>query len=160
MLGSNPGLLGPRHWLSDALTTRLDLIHTRLDHIHTRLDLIHTRLDLIHTRLDLIHTRLDHIHTRLDLIHTKLNLIHTRLDLIHKQSHLRLESGEEGEELGLGDHVELHEEDVGAVPEEEDERLPPVDLVVHEEKDEQEQGHRVEGRVADERPGRQLECLD
>ncbi len=35
MLGSNPGQLQPRHWLSDALTTRLDLIHT------TRLDLIH-----------------------------------------------------------------------------------------------------------------------
>ncbi len=38
--GSNPGQLRLRHWLSDALTTRLDLIHTRLDLIHTRLDLI------------------------------------------------------------------------------------------------------------------------
>jgi hypothetical protein len=27
MLGSNPGLLGLRHWQSDALTTWLDLIH-------------------------------------------------------------------------------------------------------------------------------------
>ncbi len=27
MLGSNPGQLRRRHWLSDALTTRLDLIH-------------------------------------------------------------------------------------------------------------------------------------
>jgi hypothetical protein len=40
--------------LSDALTTRLDLIHARLDLIHARLDLIHARLDLIHARLDLI----------------------------------------------------------------------------------------------------------
>ncbi len=60
MLGSNTGQLRLRHWLTDALTTRLDLINTRLDLIHTRLDLIHTRQDLIHTRLDLIHSRLDH----------------------------------------------------------------------------------------------------
>ncbi len=58
-MGSNPGQLRLRHWLSDALTTRLHLIHTRIDLIHTRLDLIHTRVDLIHTRLDLIHARLD-----------------------------------------------------------------------------------------------------
>ncbi len=31
MLASNPGLFRLRHWQSDALTTRLDLIHTRLD---------------------------------------------------------------------------------------------------------------------------------
>ncbi len=51
MLGSNPELLRLRHWQSEALTTRLDLIHNlldRLDHIYNRLDLIHTRLDLIH----------------------------------------------------------------------------------------------------------------
>jgi hypothetical protein len=40
MLGSNPGQMRLRHWLSDSLTTRLDLILTRLDLIHTRLDLI------------------------------------------------------------------------------------------------------------------------
>jgi hypothetical protein len=34
MLGSNPGQLRLRDWLSDALTTRLDLIHTRIDLIH------------------------------------------------------------------------------------------------------------------------------
>jgi hypothetical protein len=62
MLESNPGQLRLRHWQSDALTTRLDLIHIRLDLIHPRLDLIHSWLDLIHTRLDLIHTQLDLIH--------------------------------------------------------------------------------------------------
>ncbi len=36
MLGSNLGQLRLRHWLSDALTTRLDLIHW-LDLIHTNL---------------------------------------------------------------------------------------------------------------------------
>jgi hypothetical protein len=35
MLGSIPGLLRLRHWQSDALTTRLDLIHRRLDLLHT-----------------------------------------------------------------------------------------------------------------------------
>jgi hypothetical protein len=34
MLGSNPRQLRLRHWLSDALTTRLDFIHSRLDLIH------------------------------------------------------------------------------------------------------------------------------
>jgi hypothetical protein len=34
MLGLNPGLLRLRHWQSDALTSRIDLIHTRLDLIH------------------------------------------------------------------------------------------------------------------------------
>ncbi len=41
MLGSNPWQLRLRHWLSDALATRLHLIHSRLHLIHTRLHLIH-----------------------------------------------------------------------------------------------------------------------
>ncbi len=41
--GWNPGMLRLRHWQSDALTTRLDLIHNRLDLIHKRLDLISAR---------------------------------------------------------------------------------------------------------------------
>ncbi len=85
MLGSNPGQMRLRHWLSDALTTRLDLIHTRLDLIHSRLDLIHSRLDLIHSRRDLIRTRLNLIHSRLDLSDTRLDLIRTGLDLIHSR---------------------------------------------------------------------------
>ncbi len=43
MLESNPGQSRLRHWLSDALTIRLDIFHTRLG----RLELIHARLDLI-----------------------------------------------------------------------------------------------------------------
>ncbi len=45
-----PGQLRLRHWLSDALTTRLDLIHNRLDLIHTRLELIHFDLSLTLSR--------------------------------------------------------------------------------------------------------------
>ena len=40
-----PELLWLRHWQSDALTTRLDLIH------NSAIDLIHTQLDLIHILL-------------------------------------------------------------------------------------------------------------
>ncbi len=47
MLGSNPGLLWLRHWQSDALTTRLDLIHRRLDLIHDSARSHPPRLDLI-----------------------------------------------------------------------------------------------------------------
>ena len=88
LLGSNPGPLLLRHWLSDALATRLHLIHTRLQLIHTRLHLIHTRLHLIHTQLYLIHTRIHLIHTRLHLIHTRLYLICTGIYLIHTRLYL------------------------------------------------------------------------
>jgi hypothetical protein len=71
MLGSNPGQLRLRHWLSDALTTGLNLIHTRQNLILTRLNLIQARLNLIHTRRNLIHTRLNLIHIRLNLIHSE-----------------------------------------------------------------------------------------
>ncbi len=42
MLGSNPGQLRLRHWMSDALATWLGLILSRLGLIHSRLDLIHS----------------------------------------------------------------------------------------------------------------------
>jgi hypothetical protein len=54
MLGSNPAQLRLRHWLSDALTTRLDP-HLARSRPQLGLGLIHTWLDLIHTWLDLIH---------------------------------------------------------------------------------------------------------
>ena len=57
----------------------------------------------------------------------------------------------------LGRLVELHEADVGAVPEEEGEGLPPLDLVVQEEDDQHDERDRVEEDVPDERPGCQAE---
>ena len=57
----------------------------------------------------------------------------------------------------LGRFVELHEADVGAVPEEEGEGLPPLDLVVQEEDDQHDERDRVEEDVPDERPGCQAE---
>ena len=64
------------------------------------------------------------------------------------------------EELGdgpLGAGVDLHEEDVGDVGEEEDERLPPEDDLVEEEDDEGEEGDGVEGAVAEEGPPREVQ---
>ncbi len=82
MLGSNPGQLRLRHWLSDALATQLHLIHIRRHLIISRLHLIHSRLHLIHSRL--ISSTLGYISstTRLHLIHNRQHLIHIRLHLI------------------------------------------------------------------------------
>jgi hypothetical protein len=68
MLGWNPGLLQLRHWQSNTLTTRLDLIHIT----HLQLGWISStyRLDLITARLDLIHSSArSHPPTWPDLIH-------------------------------------------------------------------------------------------
>ncbi len=46
MLGSNPGQLRLRHWLSDARATRLDLIPTRLHPIPSRLHLIPEKMNI------------------------------------------------------------------------------------------------------------------
>ena len=62
---------------------------------------------------------------------------------------------EELPERVLHRFVDLHEGDVGAVPEEEDERLPPHDEVVLEEDDEHHQRDGVEEHVTDQRPGGQ-----
>ena len=70
---------------------------------------------------------------------------------------LLLQAGEHLEELALEHHVELHEDDVAEVPEEEYQRLIPLDGVVEEEDDENDEGDGVEGGVSYERPGRQLE---
>ena len=70
---------------------------------------------------------------------------------------LLLQAGEHLEELALEHHVELHEDDVAEVPEEEDQGLVPLDLVVQEEDDEDNEGDGVEGGVTDEWPGGQLE---
>ena len=62
----------------------------------------------------------------------------------------QLQATPEGVLHGL---VELHEADVGPVPEEEDEGLPPQDFVVQEEDDQEDERDRVEEDVSNERPG-------
>lgn len=54
-------------------------------------------------------------------------------------------------------HVPLHEADVGDVDAEQDERLPPEDLVVAEKVDQDQQRDAVEAAVAEQRPPRQRE---
>ncbi len=51
--------------------------------------------------------------------------------------------------------VELHESHVGDVPEEEDERLPPLDEVVQEDDHQHDQSQGVEEHISDQRPRRQ-----
>jgi hypothetical protein len=57
----------------------------------------------------------------------------------------------------LGGLVELHEADVGKIPEEEDQRLPPVNDVVIKEDNKNNQGYRVEKDVPDQGPGCEAE---
>jgi hypothetical protein len=90
MLGSNPGQLRLRHWLSDALAT-LHLILTRLHLTLTWLHLILTQLRLIlnsatyHPQLGYISSsKLDYISSSISNISssTRPHLILTRLHLI------------------------------------------------------------------------------
>jgi hypothetical protein len=66
MLGSNSGQLRLRHRLSDALTTRLDLIHTRLDLIH----IPHSARSHPHSATSLPHSARSHIHSARSLPHS------------------------------------------------------------------------------------------
>ncbi len=78
MLGSNPGQLRLRHWLSDALDTRLHLIPTRLHLIPSRLHLILSQLHLIPSRL-IISSALGYISFPLDSISSSLGYISSPL---------------------------------------------------------------------------------
>ena len=53
--------------------------------------------------------------------------------------------------------VKLHEEDIKKVDTEEEEGLPPPDVVVHKEEDEGDQGDAVEGAVPEQRPPREVQ---
>ena len=70
---------------------------------------------------------------------------------------LLLQAREQLQELALELLVELHKDDVAEVPEEEYQGLPPLDGVVEEEEDKDDEGDGVEGGVPDEGPGSQLE---
>jgi hypothetical protein len=72
------GQLRLRHWLSDALTTRLDLISIRIDLIRTRLDLIRTRLDIIRDSAR-SHPHLARSHPHSDRSHPHSARSHPRL---------------------------------------------------------------------------------
>ena len=53
--------------------------------------------------------------------------------------------------------IKLHEEDIEEVDTEQEEGLPPSDVVVHEEEDECDQRDAVEGAVSEERPPCEVE---
>ena len=57
----------------------------------------------------------------------------------------------------LGADIKLHENHISKVGGEQEEGLPPLDLVVKEEEDEREQRYTVEGTVSEERPPGQVE---
>ena len=57
----------------------------------------------------------------------------------------------------FGALVELHEDDIGDVAGEQDERLPPLDLAVVEEDDQADQADAIERHVAEQRPPGELE---
>jgi hypothetical protein len=75
MLGSNLGQLWQRHWLSVALTSRLDLIHIRLDLIHSRLDLIHLISSLPTSISWPKHNHADNFKTSLDGLSSHLSFV-------------------------------------------------------------------------------------
>lgn len=51
--------------------------------------------------------------------------------------------------------VELHKAHICKIPEEKDQGFPPVDVVVHEKQDKNDQGYRVEKHVSYQRPSRE-----
>ncbi len=109
ILESSPGLLRLWYWLSDNLTTRLDLIHIRLgSHPHSarshpstfdqisstlgQISSIHNRLDLIHPHSARSHPHFARSHSSTigqisyPSIHPQsanVHIIHNRLDIIH-----------------------------------------------------------------------------
>ena len=63
-------------------------------------------------------------------------------------------------QLVLNWFVELHEPNIGEVPTKQDECLPPLNLFVEKKGDQQNQGHRIEEHIADQRPSRKAETQD
>ena len=53
--------------------------------------------------------------------------------------------------------VKLHEDDIEDIEGEEEEGLPPHDVVINEEENERDERYAVEGAVAEEGPPRQVQ---